>query len=63
MLEVFKKIKAECAVCGTPLNGTNLLKRGNRYYCPSDFDKTSPEEKTENKRILDRTKEYKRQFR
>ena len=63
MIEVFKKIKAECAICGTPLNGINLLKRGNRYYCLSDFDKTSPEEKAENKKQFDKIDEYKRHFR
>lgn len=51
MLRVFDKIKAECTVCGTPLNGANLLRRGDKFYCPSDFDKTSQSEINESKRI------------
>ena len=52
MIQIFDKIKTECAVCKTPLNGENLLKRGNRYYCQADYDRTSPEEKQENKRMI-----------
>lgn len=53
MIKLFNKIKAECAECGTPLNGDNLLKRGNKYYCQSDYERLSPKEKIENKRIKD----------
>ena len=63
MKKVFKKIKAECYVCKTPLNGDKLLMRGNRYYCPSDYEKTSHSEKTANKRVLDKIEDYKKQFR
>ena len=63
MKKVFNKIKAECYVCGTPLNGAKLLTRGNRYYCPSDYEKTSHSEKTATKRVKDKIDEYKRQFR
>lgn len=53
MIKLFNKIKAECTECGTPLNGDNLLKRGNKYYCQSDYERLSPKEKIENKRIKD----------
>lgn len=52
MKQVFNKIKTECAECGTPLQGANLLKRGDKYYCPSDYERLSPSEKAENRRIL-----------
>lgn len=52
MKQLFDKIKAECAECGTPLNGTDLLKRGNKYYCSADYQRTSIQEKNENKRII-----------
>ena len=52
MIQIFNKIKAECAVCKTPLNGEDLLKRGNRFYCRSDYERTSPQEKAENRRML-----------
>ena len=51
MRQVFDKIKTECAVCVTPLNGVNLLRRGDKFYCPSYFEKTSPAELNENRRI------------
>ena len=53
MIKVFDNIHAECEICGTPLWGENLLRRGNKFYCQSDYEKTSPEEKAENKRIED----------
>lgn len=52
-MEVFKKIKAECAECGTPLNGVDLLKRGDRYYCPSDYERLSVQEKIETNKMED----------
>jgi hypothetical protein len=51
MRQVFDKIKTECTVCGTPLNGVDLLRRGDKFYCPSDFDKTGPAELNENRKI------------
>ena len=45
MRQVLENIKAECYTCGVDLQGTDLLRRGNRFYCQSDFDITSPEEK------------------
>lgn len=52
MRQVFSKIKAECTVCGTPLNGVNLLRRGDKFYCPSDYEKTSPAELNMDRRII-----------
>ena len=57
MKTVFKKIKAKCAVCGTPLNGSDLLKRGGYYYCPSDYERTSPQERSAN-RAMARNSNY-----
>lgn len=51
MKQLFKKIKVVCHTCGTPLNGVNLLKKGEYYFCPSDFEKESSQEKNENERI------------
>jgi ribosomal protein L33 len=49
MKDVFKKIRVECYECGQPLNGDNLRKRGDRYYCATDYEKTSPNELQQNK--------------
>lgn len=62
MKTLFKKIKALCHTCGTPLNGVDLLKRGDNYYCPSDYQKDSSQEKNENKRINDDIKDYKKLY-
>lgn len=62
MRQLFKKIKAVCHTCGTPLNGIDLLKKGDYYYCPSDFEKESSKEKNENKRINDNLKDYKKLY-
>jgi hypothetical protein len=48
MKNVFDKIRAVCYVCGTPLDGKELLRRGDKYYCESDYEKTSVREKLEN---------------
>lgn len=61
-MRIFSKIKAECAVCGTPLNGENLLRRGDKYYCQSDYEKTSPAERRENKRIKRKKANYDKIF-
>ena len=53
MIQIFDKIRTECAECGTPLNGTNLLKRGDKYYCQADYERLSPKEKIENKKTKD----------
>lgn len=42
MRRIFEKVKAKCAVCDTPVDGRR--KRGDKYYCDTHFDKTSPEE-------------------
>ena len=52
MKSVFKKIKTVCAECGTPLNGEDLLKRGDNYYCPSDYQRTSSREKAVNRKLI-----------
>ena len=62
MIQVFKKIKAECAECGTPLNGVDLLKRGDKYYCPSDYERLSLQEKAENEKIKNEYNFLKRMF-
>jgi len=62
MREIFPKIKTECAICKTPLNGSDLLKRGTKYYCNTHFDTTSPSEKLENKDMKENLEEYKRLF-
>ena len=49
MRQVFNNIKTECAICGTPLNGKGLLRKGDKYYCPSDYQKVSSGEKIDNK--------------
>lgn len=42
MKRIFEKVKTKCAVCETPVDGR--YKRGDLYYCASDYEKTSPEE-------------------
>jgi hypothetical protein len=49
MRETFKKIKAKCVVCSTPLNGENLLRIGDNFYCQSHYEKET--EKPENERM------------
>ena len=49
MIEIFKKIKAKCVICGTPLNGEEIDKIGDYYYCRSDYEKEM--EKPENERV------------
>jgi len=44
MKNVFKRVKAKCKVCGQVLYGDNIKRRGDFYYCDTDFEKTSPEE-------------------
>ena len=60
MKQVFENIKAKCVECGTSLNGSDLLRRGSYYYCQSDFDRTSPQEKSENRKVLKRSNFIKR---
>ena len=48
MKNVFDKIRTECVICGMPLNSDTLLRRGDKYYCQSDYEKTSVNEKLEN---------------
>ena len=55
-------IKTVCVICGTPLNGFNLLKRGNDYYCESDFQRTSPEELRANEKTEREYNNYKKLF-
>ncbi len=45
------KVRTTCETCGTPLRGSpdNLLRRGNKFYCRTHYEKTSPEEKQNNK--------------
>jgi len=51
MRQILEKISTECAECGTPLNGANLRRRGDKYYCAADYDRTSPEEKAINREM------------
>jgi len=53
MKKIFDNIRTVCFICGTPLNGKDLHERNNKYYCSADFERTSPEEKLENKRQAD----------
>ena len=53
MKEIFDKIRVTCHTCGTPLNGEDIPKIGDEYYCQSDYEKASPEEKIQNKTIED----------
>lgn len=62
MKNVFDNIRAECAICGTPLNGDNLKRRGDKYFCESDYEKTSPAELLENKFQEQRKKNYDKIF-
>jgi recombinational DNA repair protein (RecF pathway) len=63
MKNVFEKVRAECSICGTPLNGDNVLRRGNKYYCHSHYEKTSPSEKQENNFQKKRDENYHKIFR
>lgn len=60
MKEIFDKTKAVCDVCGTPVD--ERRKRGDKYYCQSDFDKTSAEEKIENAKTEQNYNDYKKLF-
>ena len=53
MKKIFDNIRTVCFICGTPLNGKDLHIRNDKYYCSADFERTSPEEKLENKRRAD----------
>jgi hypothetical protein len=46
MKEIFNNTKAQCFICNSPVDGR--YKRGDRYYCASDYERTSPEELIEN---------------
>lgn len=62
MRNVFNNVKAKCCVCNSPLNGRNLLRRGNKYYCEVDFERTSQTE-LHNNWIQDKREEnYKKIF-
>lgn len=41
MKNVFSNVRTRCCVCNSPLSGESLLRRGNKYYCQSDFERTS----------------------
>ena len=56
------KIKTTCAECGTPLQGINLNKRGELYYCAADFQRLSPQEKLVNERKERELDAYKSMF-
>lgn len=58
MKKVFDKIKAVCEVCGTSVDGRYC--RGDKYYCASDFEKTSPAELNENIRVEKDYKDFKK---
>lgn len=58
MKRVFEKVKALCEVCKTPVDGR--YSRGDKYYCASDYEKTSPEELIENAKIEQGYKEFKK---
>ena len=60
MKQVFKKVKAQCAVCSEPVD--ERYKRGNKYYCFTHFQQTSPEEKQANNFQKQRTKNYHKLF-
>jgi hypothetical protein len=49
MREIFSKIKAKCFTCKTPLNGEDLNRIGDKFYCQSDYEKEI--EKPENEKI------------
>ena len=53
MIKVFDNIHAECETCGMDLWGEDIDHIGNRYYCRSDFEKASPQEKAANKSVQD----------
>ncbi len=55
MIDVFDKHSAQCAICKTPVDGK--YRRGDKFYCASDYEKTSPEEITANTEV---EREYKR---
>lgn len=39
-----ENIHAKCFVCGMEISGRNLYKRGDKYYCHGDYERTSPKE-------------------
>ena len=51
MRKHFKRVKAKCYICETPLTGDKILKRGNKYYCGDDFQKKSSQEKLANSNV------------
>ena len=51
MKQIFDKIKVTCHTCGTPLDGEDIPRIGDRFYCRSDYEKASPEEKAENRKM------------
>ena len=53
MGQIFDKIKTKCVICGTPLNGEDIDLIDGKYYCRSDFEKASPQEKAANKSVQD----------
>ncbi len=55
-------IKTTCAECGTALNGINLNRRGDEFYCPADFERLSPEENIENRELERELDIYKSMF-
>lgn len=44
MKQVFKKIVTECCICKTPLQGYNLFKIGDKYYCVEHWQKENEKE-------------------
>ena len=57
---VFKKMRAECFICTTPVDGRN--KRGDRFYCASHFEITSEQEKQQNEFQDKRKRNYDKIF-
>ena len=49
MLKVFDKASAKCTICGTPVN--EKYRRGNRYYCADDYQKSYEKIDTKQKQI------------
>jgi len=62
MKNVFENIRAECVICGTLLHGKDIKRRGDNYYCESDYEKTSPDELIQNKFQEQRKKNYDKIF-
>jgi len=55
---VLDRVNAKCVVCGTPVD--ERYRRGNKYYCASDFERTSSAELIENVKKLKQIENYRK---